>query len=1762
MLDGKPLGIDQRAPVAQALLNGDSPSRIRKEIRDAISFYSKEDPNSEDLKEYRALAAAFADNPQRISADRGNLYHVELAFDPEDTLDWDRPLSEQSEKVRRALADPIFNEFAEGKISPAHRGSDVYAFLSRKFGDQEAQIYDLREDKQAASEYIASLGIRGIRYADQGSRADNFTLRRKANGKYELVSDSQMIQSPEFDTREQATEWYRTRKTYNYVVFNESDIRVVGRNGEMMSPSDAMGGEARAAQTSRSAAVTPEQDREYMDAVERGDTAEAQRMVDEAARAAGFTVGPVWHGSNTLFDEFSATSDIGFHFGSEQAAMERRTRLGSVDEIDIEDLSPSEMDTDSLRVSRGEIGGDARSDLYALLLRKLDYPKQDLRAQIDAMPPAEVEEATSEYRARPDSKRFADRVEKARSGRAYRVGGTGVERTVNTMREARTERALQRKRLSTPTKAFLRASRTLKMRDLGVWPSSEIASESGVPLNQFRDTRDYESVRETLIRNGYDAIQYENLVEDSGSTSYIVFSPSQIKSADAITYSDAGRVIPLSERFNAATGDIRFARRSAVTTIDVSDPRLYGEGQLTYTGKPSMTTGPIDVILTDDGRLLVEDGWHRIEDARAKGEKRIAARVVNENGTPLESIPRFARSEPPTPRRRSAPPPLPLSPDRAAATIPAAVAGSATAAASTEGWDTIASFQDFIDSVETSMRAYDQERVDAAIRVTQAVERDAAKKIVEQTRSIMRDKVRAERDAGKTKALDSANTALSKKFAGAKLPPPLPARSVPQAVNQAFTGGKAVMRGVALDTSIDSAVERSFWEALKRTRSSPHPGDKWRAQLAGMMSVLKAVDAETRGRTPEQVKEIVAKRIAGLFGEERRHMMSAAARANPTAMLAAIRKYATQHVADYYAGPLAKMIARYSPPRILAQFTDAPKAKLTALLGRLPAIPSGMNAAAMEKAILNKLATNLDARGNVTPESDLTALIDAHDAFAEAVAEDKRLREYLTQAWRGIRASMAEHAADDIIGSGVPPISGTDGMDPRSRGWWRSFFADDTYTYANVIFALSGGRKDSWLYKHFVAQPRLAVERATARKNAAIDALTHILRDEKINMLEMGGRQKPYAMPGGQTLHLTDFQRIGLWNGLGGLVDNSALATYDPDWAASYMNGAGLLSRYSATTGARIKPQDQMEAMDILTTIFKDMPESHKKLGRAMKDSMQSNTAAANDASRRLFGRSLFIIPNYWTIARQYTDTPGSVSSGTFLRTLLDSIGITKDRTDNTLDLTIDDAWQTFSRHAQQLSLFTEFAEQQHNLMAVLADANVRRAMSERFGTQIEKDINNTLIEVSGLARGAEEDQSTVDRAVTSVLGNVVTSMLWGSGSVYSKNRLLGGWTLALQLMKQRPALGLGLLARMTIPKSITFGTQTRAIRQALIEHGYFGDRWGLRAEEVFSQVYHRDAVLRPTATPMPLRKALRVKRSVDQWGIRPQARAEMRTAIMAIQAMVNDGMSMGEAVDATADAFREVQNPSTPFEHTREYRSILRNTWKKVVYPFTGQLFVTANIVRQDMIALAGAKARGEPTAALRARSAIGLAQMILNIAGSYGIGMVFASMLRGRIPFTGDDEDKERDAAWAVMQQASDLLDIIRPGLGRMIIGVAETTFSKRVTPREDSIIGRQGATLVQGIRQVAMEPARAEAAGRTVNEDRVLDGWRKLAESASALALPPFYGASRIARQAAGAYKIAAGEVEPTPPVDASQPRRYSRTENRTRAIPRRYTRQSQE
>ncbi len=112
----------------------------------------------------------------------GQLYEVDI---PEDDvmLHWDKPLSEQPEKVREALLSEverhlpsIAHRYAEQGVSsedirkilevtrrnvvdPNTKGKDFYADLTEQHGSDKA-----------ASEYLNSLGIKGIKYLDGTSR--------------------------------------------------------------------------------------------------------------------------------------------------------------------------------------------------------------------------------------------------------------------------------------------------------------------------------------------------------------------------------------------------------------------------------------------------------------------------------------------------------------------------------------------------------------------------------------------------------------------------------------------------------------------------------------------------------------------------------------------------------------------------------------------------------------------------------------------------------------------------------------------------------------------------------------------------------------------------------------------------------------------------------------------------------------------------------------------------------------------------------------------------------------------------------------------------------------------------------------------------------------------------------------------------------------------------------------------------------------------------------------------------------------------------------------------------------------------------------------------------------------------------------------------------------------------------------------------------------------------------------------------------------
>jgi hypothetical protein len=152
----------------------DNPTTPAERAADDINYHNGNEDTA--LSAWKSDVAKYPESPAGKSAaeklaawesgevaklgSSGSLYHVNLDVNHEDLLDWDKPLSEQSPKVREALAD-----FAKppGARRPEPTGEQIV--------DQLKSSLDVEgNDAAAASAALQRRGIPGIRYLDGSSR--------------------------------------------------------------------------------------------------------------------------------------------------------------------------------------------------------------------------------------------------------------------------------------------------------------------------------------------------------------------------------------------------------------------------------------------------------------------------------------------------------------------------------------------------------------------------------------------------------------------------------------------------------------------------------------------------------------------------------------------------------------------------------------------------------------------------------------------------------------------------------------------------------------------------------------------------------------------------------------------------------------------------------------------------------------------------------------------------------------------------------------------------------------------------------------------------------------------------------------------------------------------------------------------------------------------------------------------------------------------------------------------------------------------------------------------------------------------------------------------------------------------------------------------------------------------------------------------------------------------------------------------------------
>jgi hypothetical protein len=130
---------------------------VSKRIDDA---YAKGDADA--ARNSQAIKAALLDGRAAKAAPDGRMYEVEINANPDDFLDWDKPLSEQGEKVRTAFGNIVGRNLNDEPGWSKITGDRALNAVVERAG---------RVKRGGGEDLLKQAGIPGIKYLDGSSRA-------------------------------------------------------------------------------------------------------------------------------------------------------------------------------------------------------------------------------------------------------------------------------------------------------------------------------------------------------------------------------------------------------------------------------------------------------------------------------------------------------------------------------------------------------------------------------------------------------------------------------------------------------------------------------------------------------------------------------------------------------------------------------------------------------------------------------------------------------------------------------------------------------------------------------------------------------------------------------------------------------------------------------------------------------------------------------------------------------------------------------------------------------------------------------------------------------------------------------------------------------------------------------------------------------------------------------------------------------------------------------------------------------------------------------------------------------------------------------------------------------------------------------------------------------------------------------------------------------------------------------------------------------
>jgi N12 class adenine-specific DNA methylase len=390
-------------------------------------------------------------------------------------------------------SEPYFARFSEN-VSKDGYFEITRDSLNKGIAKSPSPLQSPEQGKGAAAHKIEAWRGGGV---DQSIRGFFFTTAEKRAAKYGDAKKYTFELDNPYRTDFEGATWDKGNREWNNIDDVAEYAKAEGYDGVIVenvrgNPGDAPATDYVVFDKAKVKVKSPEQgkgDAAYLKAVESGDMETAQKMVDDAAKVAGYKVGPVYHGTDKegikVFDPSLAgtvrTSDW--------------TNKGIY-------FAPSAWWGDSYR-EEAIVNNNAYD-------KELWQEYEDAAARLGTTP------MMSGINLGVGSEKYNELGKYEKKWRANRE-------------------SLRKSDAGKVYSAFLKLDNPMYYAPQGI-------------TDPFLDEQARGYGHDGIIIGSEDSIE-----------EIIVFNPNQIKSADAITYDDNGNVIPLSERFNEETPDIRYS---------------------------------------------------------------------------------------------------------------------------------------------------------------------------------------------------------------------------------------------------------------------------------------------------------------------------------------------------------------------------------------------------------------------------------------------------------------------------------------------------------------------------------------------------------------------------------------------------------------------------------------------------------------------------------------------------------------------------------------------------------------------------------------------------------------------------------------------------------------------------------------------------------------------------------------------------------------------------------------------------------------------------------------------------------------------------------------------------------------------------------------------------------------------------------------------------------------------------------------------------